>query len=214
MFPKNSPTFSAVALLLLLCSCCFANANPNYIYFSDGNTTQGWQWVLGDTANWWIPIEGREGKTKTGKLSIKPANYKAKGDAVTLRWNRKKLWASASISGRTTDLSQLKNKAELVIVAKVSKKIRANVKLAMDCGKGCRGEVPIKEMLNNAEPNTWFVLPIPLNCFVYAGAGQMEAIGTPLSIGTDGRMELSIARVHVQALAKGDKGCLPAPLSP
>ena len=202
--------------LLFTTSCAgssysLAADNPDYFYFNHGDTPENWVWVLGDQDNWWKPIEANEGRSGTGKLTIKAVDYQGKGDAVNLRWNKKDTWAVASIAGRTIDLSKFEQQAELVIVAKLDRKAVGDIKLAMDCGEKCRGEIPIKDLLNQAKTNTWFVLPIALNCFSKAGVSNLSNVTAPFSIGTNSALSLSIASINIQKMSEGDQGCAPNP---
>ncbi len=202
-------TLTALIFSAACSNYSLAADDPDFFYFNQGDTPADWMWVLGDEANWWQPIEGNEGRSGTGKLKISATDYQSKGDAINLNWNKKNTWAVANISGRTIDLAKYEQQAELIIVAKLDRKAVGEVKLAMDCGENCRGELPIKDMLNHAKTNTWFVLPIPLDCFTKAGVSKLNNVMTPFSIGTNSKLSLSIASINIQKMAAGDEGCVP-----
>lgn len=205
-----------LASLLAICSLsAYAqqaqSPNPNYIFFDQGETIEGWTWVFADEKNWWKPLEGDKGKSATGKISVSRSSYKSKGDAIKVKWKRSSTWAALNIGGRTTDLAKLEHAAELIIIAKVDKKPKGDVKISMGCGDDCKGEISIKDQLRAVKSKEWFVLPVALDCFKAAGAHKLGAIDMPLSIGTDTSMILHIASVHIQAMNKGDQGCVPNP---
>lgn len=210
MITLNQLRRSLVGIIISVLSwqsaTAYAAINPDFFYFSAGDTPENWVWVLGDEKNWWQPLEGNEGVSGTGKLKISRVDYQAKGDAVNLKWGKKDTWAVANISGRTVDLSKYENAAELVIVIKIDSKIKGNVKLAMDCGDKCRAEVPIADLLNQAKPKTWFVLPIALDCFSKAGV-KLNTVMTPFSIGSNSKLSLSIASINIQKKADATESC-------
>ena len=185
--------------------------NPNYIFFDKGETIENWVWVLGDNKNWWTPLEGNQGKSASGKVTLSPSDYQGQGDAVKAKWKRGDTWGVLNIAGRHSDLAKFEHLAELIIIAKVDKKPKGDVKISMSCGDDCRGEISIKDQLRAAKTKEWFVLPVALDCFKAAGASKLEAINTPLSIGTNTPFTLHIASVHIQAMAKGDQGCVANP---
>ena len=181
--------------------------NPNYVFFSSGDTPDGWHWVISDPGNWWLPLEGNTGESDKRKVKMEPTTFRNEGDAVKVTWNKKQIWGSVAITGRTTDLSKYENSAELSMVVKLHKKPRSLVKISLNCGKDCNAEFPLTPALKNAPLNQWFALPVALNCFSAKGA-DLSKVQTPLNIGTDGKLELSIADVKILPLKEGEKGCM------
>jgi len=202
--------FHALASILLLSipAVTFAKEmpNPNYVYFSAGDTPDNWTWVLSDPDNWWMPLDGNEGKSAQEKVRITPASFQSEKDAVNIQWSKSSTWGSATISGREVDLSGYENAAELSVALKVKKRSKSEVKLTMNCGENCSGEVQIGHILNKAPLDQWFLLPVPLNCLRQSGADLSKVIA-PFSIGTTGSLELEIAEIQIMPLADGDKGC-------
>ncbi len=180
--------------------------NPDYVYISKGKAVGNWNWVVFDPDNWWLPIEGRSGKSKSGKVTIKPTDYQSKGDAIQLTWNRKNKIGGAILVGHTTNLAKFEDAAEMVLVAKVDRKPSSDVTLTLECGKDCKGDIPIKDNLKNAPEGQWFVFPVALNCFTAAGA-TLDKVNIPFRISTTGRLDLSIAAVFIQSLGKDSVTC-------
>ena len=203
------PVFSVFYLLIaFICHPATAETNADYVYFTNGDTPDNWTWVAADPSNWWVPIEGNEGKSKSGKVKIKPIDFKGKGDAVTISWSRKDNWGNMALQGRTVDLSKFEKTGELAIAIKMDKKPNKPVKLTLECGENCKAEIQIKDMLREAPVGQWFALPIPLDCYKQKGA-DLSKVTSPFSIGTDGILTISIAEIRLQQMASGDQGCIP-----
>jgi beta-glucosidase len=71
------------------------------------------------------------------------------------------------------------------------------VQLAMECGEGCNGAVPIEEYLRKAPQGEWQQLKILLQCFQEAGT-QMRAVTAPFVLSTDGELQLGVANVRLE----------------
>jgi len=208
--PRSKRLMFLSALLLTPALTLAAETpNPNYVYFSAGDTPENWAWVLSDPDNWWQPLAGNDGQSAQKKVRIAPASFQSENDAVNIHWSKHSSWGSAAISGREIDLSGYENAAELSVALQVKKRSKSEVKLSMNCGENCGGEVQIGHILNKAPLDQWFLLPVPLNCLSQSGA-DLSKIISPFSIGTTGSLELEIAEIQVMPLADGDKGCAPA----
>lgn len=187
-----------------------AEVNADYAYFYFGDTPGGWHWVLADPGNWWMPLEGNEGISKAGKLTMTASESAELPGAIKLVWGRTREWASGSaiITGRTVDLSAYEHKAELVLALKLDKRTSKPVHVKMACGDKCEAQVPIHHHLKKVNREEWFALPIPLDCFVAQGA-NLKNISSPFAISTEGEMVLHIAEISVRPMAEGDEGCVP-----
>lgn len=185
-----------------------APPNPDYVFVSQGEAVAHWHWVVADPANWWLPLNGREGQSQGGKVKIAPTDYQAKGDAVRIEWAKKDTYGSVALAGHTTNLAPFTDKAELVLVARIEHKPKSDVTLSLECGENCSAAVVLNPILKQAPFNEWFVLPVALDCFAAAGA-KLEQVATPFKIATTSRFKLSISAAYIQPLAKGDQGCTP-----
>ncbi len=198
-----------IGLLCALIAASLTHAespNPDFMYIANGKAVGNWQWVLFDSDNWWLPLEGRSGKSKGGKITLKPTDYQGKGDAVQLKWSRKDKEGGVTLVGHGPNLSKFEHAAEMVLVVKVDRKPNRDVTLSLECGENCSGKVPVKESLKSAPQGEWFVLPVALNCFTAAGA-TLDKVTAPLRISTNGRLDLSIASVFIQSLGKDSVTC-------
>jgi hypothetical protein len=195
-------------------------ANPELTYFSNGDTPGSWQWVVQDPVNYWVPLEGNQGVSAGGKVTLEPSDAPEFPGAVKATWDKgpapDKNWGGLTITGGTVDLSAYEHAGELMLVVRVDAKPKKDVKLKMQClaekeGDKCEAEVIIASHLKKAKPQEWFALPIPLDCFVQQGAKtnfNLKKIKTPVEIGTDSKMVLHIAEISIQKMAPGEEGCM------
>lgn len=181
------------------------NSKINYIV--DGQIVNGWTMQLGDPENWSVPVVDRNGKSASGKLTVEPADFQGKGDAIRFSWApRKQVRASVALYGTALDLSPFENTGALVLDVKIEVKPDKNVSVSMDCGHPCRGEIEVGRNLANLKKGQWSSLPIALNCFTKAGLDIKKIYG-PIVIATDGKLTMDVTNVRLQKLMEGDKGC-------
>lgn len=198
-------------VLMAVCSVpVFAQQppNPNFIYFTQGQTPENWEWVLADPDNWWKPVPDAGGESESGKVTLSDAGSEQFPGAVKLKWGGGDKWGSATISGRTLDLSAFEHSAELVVALKVESRVPATVNVKMACGEDCEAEVNIADNLKQVTRGQWVAFPLALDCFVASGL-DLSKINWPFSIGTQGKLELHIAEISLGPLAEGDEGCVP-----
>ncbi|MDO3387254.1 putative glycoside hydrolase [Gilvimarinus sp. SDUM040013] len=198
--------------LCLVSGAAFAanEPNPNFVYFTGGQTPGNWEWVLQDPDNWWKPIPDSGGESGSGKLVVVEAGDTTFPGALRFSWTKSEHGVNATISGTTLDLSALADKAELMLALKVNSSVPKTVNLKIACGENCEAQVNIADNLKQAEPNTWFALPLALDCFTANGLDAGK-INWPVSIGTSGALDLDIAEISLSAMAEGDEGCVPNP---
>lgn len=182
--------------------------NPDFAYFYHGDTPGGWQWVLADPGNWWMPLEGNEGVSGREKLTMTASDSPEFPGAIKLAWKRtsESTKGDAIITGRTIDLSAYEHVAELVVALKLDSHAAKSVYVKMLCGDKCEAQVSIHDHLKKMGQKEWFALPIPLDCFVAQGA-DLENITSPFTISTTGEMVLHIAEISIGRMAEGDEGC-------
>lgn len=181
--------------------------NPNFFYLVSGELVGPRGMQVGDPDNWSVAIQNREGKSKSGKISVKPGSFKEAGDALELNWSsRKKMQGSFGIYGAPIDISVFKDAAALVIDLKVDVRPNKDVHIGMDCGYPCRATISARKLLTEFKTGEWFSLPIPLNCFK-SEEFDLSKINGPFIIDTEGKLKLTIANIRLEKLMEGEKGC-------
>lgn len=180
--------------------------NPTYFYLVKGeliNRTIS----LGDPSNWSMNIQGREGKSAGGKVEVAAIDFKAKGDAIQIKWSpHKKDVGNFGLYGNPIDLSKFKDAAALTVDMRIDVKPDKDVKIGLDCGYPCRADLSINKMIKTMPKGEWFSLPLPLNCFK-SDNFDLSKIAGPFSISTDGKFTVSITNIRLEKLGEGEKGC-------
>jgi hypothetical protein len=203
---KLLPAIASICLISPLASHAQTTLNPNYFYLVKGELIERGI-ALGDPSNWNINLQGREGKSASGKLTVAPIDFKATGDAIQLTWApRNKVVGSFSLYGNTIDLSKFKDAASLTIDMRIDVKPDKDVKIGMSCGYPCLADLSINRMIKKMPKGEWFSLPLPLNCFK-SDNFDLGKITGPLTIATDGKFTVSITNIRLEKLPEGDKGC-------
>ena len=202
------------ALLVIATSLIASNTqaedkkvNASFNYILDGKMVNGWGMQLGDPTNWGTPVADRTGHSAGEKLSVEPADYQGKGDAIKLTWDPKKdMRGIFAVYGAPIDLSAVENDVAIVYDMKIDVMPNKDAFIGMDCGYPCGGELHMKKTLSRFKKGEWFSLPIAINCFSKEKV-DLKKVNGPIKISTDGKMTLEIANVRLQRLADGDKGC-------
>lgn len=180
--------------------------NPNHFYLVKGELI-GRNIALGDPSNWSVSLQGREGTSAGGKVSVMPTDFKATGDAIQIKWARKSVQGNFALYGSPIDLSKFKDAASLTIDMRVDAKPDKDVKIGLDCGYPCRADISINGMIKKMPKGEWFSLPLPLNCFK-SDNFDLTKINGPFTIGTEGKFTVSITNIRLEKLPEGDKGCV------
>ncbi len=218
---KNTKTKLSLTLsAALFVSVAFAfSDDPVSSYIFKGDIVSPWKASVGNGLNWSIPVENQPAATERKNLVIKPTDKDEPNDTLYLKWKGKKVktqWGgnalydtTFTISGHSIDLSTVKDVAQLVLQVKLKKKPNENVTIGMRCNydNNCAGSFPIKAALRRLPKNEWTYLPIPLSCFANNGEFDFSNITTPLTIATQGKLEIEISNVGLAPLPEGSKGC-------
>ncbi|MDN4503489.1 putative glycoside hydrolase [Alteromonadaceae bacterium BrNp21-10] len=196
------------SLLLLNSSQLIAQdqLNSQYFYFMNGNTVGGWGLTLGDKQNWVLPVANKDAVSADKQLTISTSTYKTDGDAINLKWSRKKGKGQFAIYGSAVDLSEVAHRIAITMEIKVITKPKKSVTLGMDCGYPCRGEMHIQDMLRQLPKDEWILFPIPLDCFTTKGLDASK-INAPFILASDGRFEADIANIRMELLPEGSPTC-------
>lgn len=165
-----------------------------------------WMLSVGDERNWYVPIDVRGGKSKTRKVKVDKRDDEEKGEVYRVRWSSKSRDGYLSITGDTIDLSGVKDSAALMINMKLGSEVKESIRLSMDCGYPCEGQIEIKPLLERQPLDQWFSLPVALNCFEKEGL-DLTKINAPMKLQTAGKLEMFISEVKLIRLPDGEKGC-------
>jgi hypothetical protein len=180
--------------------------NPNYFYFFNGATIGNWGLILGDQDNWMLSVTGSSAESAGKQIELSRTDYKGQGDALHLKWSRKKGLGNFAIYGPPIDLSALESRAALTMEIKVKKRPKGTVSLGMDCAYPCRGEITIHNMLRKFELDEWTTFPVPINCFSANGL-DVSNINAAMMLVADQPFEVEIANIRLELLPEGSPTC-------
>lgn len=181
--------------------------NPAHFYLYLGKPVAPWSLTLGDAANWSVPVADQQGESQGKKVKASQVAFNEEHQALSLVWNgRKKEHGSFGIYGAPVDLSAYKDSVSLVLDIRVDKKPDKPVSFGLDCGYPCQGKINVQGLLKKAPTREWFSLPLPLNCFK-GEHFDLSKINGPLTIGTEGRLEISLLNVRLEKLKVDEKSC-------
>ncbi|RZA00268.1 MAG: glucan-glucohydrolase [Moraxellaceae bacterium] len=161
---------------------------------------------LGDPSNWSLVIQGRAGKSASGKVEVSPTDYKGGGDAMQIKWSKKSEQGNFSMYGAAVDLTAFQKVANLVVEMRVDVMPDKPVSLGMDCGYPCGATVNLSNLIKSMPKGQWFGLPIPLSCFKSNNFDISKVVG-PIVISTQGKLTLSLTNIHLEKMGPDDKGC-------
>ncbi|WP_075187096.1 putative glycoside hydrolase [Teredinibacter haidensis] len=202
---KSGLTLLIVTTCLLVAGIAYAQSNPAFSYFVNGQLIGDWQFQLGDPGNWSFNIEDKRGKSQDGKVEAYPDNFQADGDAIRGVWSRKKMKGELKVVSSPKNISSVRDITALTFDFKINQKANKDVAVTIDCGYPCRASVNIGRKLRKKNKGEWFTFPIPLNCFDSDNFDLTKVNG--ISVSTEGKFDLSIGNIRLQRLPEGERGC-------
>ncbi|MEK8032931.1 glycoside hydrolase family 3 N-terminal domain-containing protein [Ideonella sp. DXS29W] len=170
---------------------------------------------IGSSPNWSIPVgDDLNAKLSTddATLTLETTQINTQQDAKKATWTglaEIKAMAADPGSPGTRHPQDLMGyvhpdaKAVLAFDVVVHQAAAGNVKIRIDCGYPCRGELDGTTVLNGLALNTKSTVKIPLSCFANAGA-DFSAIDTAFLVQTDKAFSASFARIRWLVDATGD----------
>lgn len=170
---------------------------------------------IGSSPNWMKPVgDDLNAKLTTddGTLTLETTQVNVQQDAKKIAWTglaEFKAMAADPGSPGTRHPQDLMSyihpdaKAVLAFDIVMQQAPMGSVKIRIDCGYPCRGELDGTTVLGALALNTKTTVKIPLSCFANAGA-DFGVIDTPFLVQTDKPFAASFARVRWLVNATGD----------
>lgn len=183
------------------------HASASRTYFAAGKPGKGWTIAVGEQSLKRSPLPTSTGGTESGALRVTAIDHSAQEDARLVTWSGSAP-ATLSIQGASpVDLQREANgEVSLTFDYRVDAAPAGGVKLAVECGERCRGELPIEDHLRRATRGEWRRLKVPLRCFENNGA-DMRRITAPFSIATAGALKLALANIRLDTGLDGALIC-------
>lgn len=175
-------------------------SGPDQLIFKGGPRAP-YKLYIGDESNWQQEVAGGTGKTAFGELEVKSIDRVVQEDSRLAIWSGKGKRASQLYlqAAKSADFSELEQQGgALLMTLRVDEKPKGSVKLRMDCGWPCRGELDFANILKAVPEKQWFRIGVQLSCFAKAGV-DMSKVNAPFLISTEKRLQLAIAEVAVVA---------------
>jgi len=170
-------------------------AEGDLVIFRRG-TRSPWVNYVGDEGNWLMPIAGAEARSVMGELSVRNVDVQVQEDGRLVTWqgtgvrDSQYYWKTPNDLG--SDLTRFATSdGALQIALQVLESPKGSVKLRMDCGWPCRGELDVSKLFKRLPEKQWVRLSFPLACFRNAGA-DLSTINAPLVLVTGRPMSLVI----------------------
>ena len=174
---------------------------------------------IGSTPNWAIPVGADLNAvltTQDNTLTIETAQINVQQDAKKVTWTglaEFKAMAADPASPNTHNPQNLESyihpdaKAVLAFDVVVHQAPAGSVKIRIDCGYPCRGELDGTAVLAALPSSTKSTVKIPLACFANAGA-DFSAIDTAFLVQTDKPFSATFANIRWLVNASGDADTL------
>ncbi len=209
MIKKVFITFITALAALTSNIAAAQQSNREFVYFENGQTTQGWRLTLGDKQKWNVRITDNTGKSLQQQVSIEPSDYKQQADAILLNWAAKGGDGAFAITGKPLDLSKVKGSEDQIALTfdiNIVTRPRGDVNLSMYCDYPCRGQINLTPLLRKLESNTWHSIPVALTCFTQKGL-KLDKITSPFAMQTGARFEVKLANIRLTRLPADYQGC-------
>lgn len=170
-------------------------AEGDLVIFRKG-TRRPWVNYLGDEGNWVMPVAGAEARSVLGELSVKNVDVQVQEDARLVTWQgsgiRDSQYYWKTPNDRGVDLTRFADQGGALQVAmQILTAPKGDVKLRMDCGWPCRGELAVTKLFKRLPEKQWVRLSFPLSCFKDAGA-DLSKVNSPLVLVTNRPLSLVV----------------------
>ncbi|MEY2891557.1 MAG: 1,4-beta-D-glucan glucohydrolase [Pseudomonadota bacterium] len=180
----------------------------------DGTNQNGFIARLGAPSNWNVPISLSTASSTTsaaGEITATPIDDRngKQWAALRVKWNDAAGQVYLQTDGDAKqDLRSYLNapSGALVFDAKVYTAPAASVKMRVDCGYPCIGEIDVTEVFKTQAVGSWKQLAVPLSCFSTRGTDFM-LINTPFLLYTTAGFELGVANVRWEPNATPNVPC-------
>ena len=163
----------------------------------DKGVRDPWTLFIGDDFDWSVEVGPRGATSKRGELSLTVVDRKVQEDARRLEFTGKGKHLSQvyfqfhdPVNMRPLEMAD----GALSFDMRLIKRPSQPVKLRMDCGYPCSGEMDITRVLEAAEGDDWQRLTFPMKCFAQLGVDSSK-VNTPFLLATTGELSLEISEV-------------------
>jgi beta-glucosidase len=176
-------------------------------YFAGGRPTAGWQLTIGNGDAARTPLPTATGSSADDALTISALDHAAQEDARLAKWSGRAPATLALQGDAPIDLQREANgQLSVTFDYRVDVPPTAKVTIGIECGPGCRGDLPIDAQLKQAPGGEWRQLKMPLHCFQSKGV-DLRNVTAPFLLTTAGKLELGIANVRLESGLNDTPSC-------
>ena len=164
----------------------------------------------GSPPNWALPIGtdlNAVVTTTDGNVKVETAQVNVQQDAKKVTWTSTGQFYAQSIGTKTDYSGYITANAALVFDVVMGQAPQGNVKVRVDCGYPCIGELDMTTALKALTLNAHSQIKIPLACFAAKGT-DFENVDTPFLVFTDKPMVATFADIHWAINAANDSDAL------
>jgi len=165
---------------------------------------------IGSPPNWALPVGTDVNAvvaTSDGDVTVETAQVNVQQDAKKVTWTSTGQFYAQSIGTQTDYSGYLLADAALAFDVIVGQAPQGNVKVRVDCGYPCTGELDMTSALAALPLNTRSTLKIPLACFAGKGT-DFQSVDTPFLVFTDKPLVATFADIRWQIGAAKDADAL------
>jgi beta-glucosidase len=165
---------------------------------------------VGSPPNWALPVGtdlNAVVATTDGDVTVETAQVNVQQDAKKVTWTSTGQFYAQSINTKTDYSGYIAANASLTFDVVMGQQPQGNVKVRVDCGYPCIGELDMTTVLKGLPLNTKSTIKIPLDCFAAKGT-DFTLVDTPFLVFTDKPMVATFADIHWQINSKTDADAL------
>ena len=163
-----------------------------------GRTAPGWQFFVGNQADWRVPTPDGRGRTRSNLgLTLTAVDRNVQEDARRAEWRGRGEAQLYLQTATAIDLSEATaDGMALEIDILIEERPTFAVQMRMDCGYPCTGGFVATRTIGSLPRGEWATLQVPLRCFERNGA-EMSHVDTPFLITTDGPFAFRFSRIAI-----------------
>ena len=190
------------------------SATEPVAFFTGGAVEPGWTVRIGAPSSWSNVVAlatASSTEPPQGEITATPVDDQGgrQWAAVRARWNNAmgQLYLQSQNENDKSDLmSYLNAGGAVVFEARVTTAPTDAVKMRVDCGYPCIGEIDVTAAMQAVPLNGWTELAVPLQCFADRGT-DFSGINTPFLLYSSGQFELAVANIRWVPGRAGNVSC-------
>ncbi len=162
-----------------------------------GRVVPPFEFYIGDSQAWKVPVRGRSSRSPTGAVTVTNVDHYSQEDARRISWDGS---GGAQVYFQRSagqDLSSHASRgARLRCKLRVDVRPQGRVELRMDSGYPQSASIDITDMLHELPLGSWEDVAFEMSAFA-DGTDNLCSVDTPWLIWTDGLLGLSVSNLRI-----------------